>query len=64
VHRFLSGWPGNSVELAHEPATGTTVALIIDSRVDWTRPRYNAVFRTIHGEAANGSAGRMLHAVW
>jgi CubicO group peptidase (beta-lactamase class C family) len=45
VHHVLSGWPGNSVELMHEPETGLVIALMINDRVDWTYPRYDAIAR-------------------
>jgi hypothetical protein len=60
VHRLLSGWPGNSVELAYEPATRTVVALVIDTRVDWSRPRYDELLGVVQGADAAPAARRMV----
>jgi hypothetical protein len=60
VHRLLSGWPGNSVELAYEPATRTVVALVIDTRVDWSRPRYDELLAVVQGADAAPAARRMV----
>jgi CubicO group peptidase (beta-lactamase class C family) len=60
VNRLLSGWPGNSVELAYEPETRTVVALVIDTRVDWSRPRYDELLGVVQGADAAPAARRMV----
>jgi CubicO group peptidase (beta-lactamase class C family) len=52
VHRRLSAWDGNSLELMHDPENNLTVALFIDNRVDWDEPRYEAIARiALQGDA-------------
>ncbi|MGH7461277.1 MAG: serine hydrolase domain-containing protein, partial [Longimicrobiales bacterium] len=56
VHQLLSGWPGNSVELMHDPAKRITVALMMDNRVDWVHPRHDAIVRIALTGDPDGSA--------
>jgi hypothetical protein len=60
VHRRLSAWDGNSLELMHDPAHNLTVVLFIDNRVDWDEPRYEAIARIALQGDADGLAQSRL----
>ena len=63
VHHLLSGWPGNSIELMNDPAARLTIALIIDNRVSWSSPRYDALARMALGNADASDLRHILYVV-
>jgi CubicO group peptidase (beta-lactamase class C family)/beta-lactamase regulating signal transducer with metallopeptidase domain len=56
VHELLSGWPGNSVELAYDPEARLAIALFISNRVDWDAPRHDAIARIALGSNDQAAA--------
>ena len=63
IHRFLSGWTGNSVELMYDPQNDMTIALMMDGRVDWEAPRHDAIARIAIGVDRDAAMRQLVRRV-